>query len=369
MASLPAHFVTHVKPADGGVDPPPPPYPGPGVNLSDPPPPAYPGPRVILSNPPMSQPAAPAVNVGYPPPAVHLGCCARNAVKLWNSCVLWLSDRRRRREEERPTVLASETRVWKWALFVVGNIVTVAGVVFEISELDVCFDETVVLGDDDDDVGTPQENAETTYQWTMAMFVVGLWVDLFSAVSLSAIYRYPLDIKSAHLIPPEDTRNKRMKSIINFLAPFSWGVVYMLGGLVSMNHGENFSCGGGVDSSGFSQYLYTSGAFMTVFGVFLLGLSVFMTKAACCPSTTPLGAGPTGDNCCAKCVRKLVLTKSWALDFGWQVHGTILSYRIGAIGLTAAILVGLFGGLGEVLAALGSMVSNEVREIVGPVAL
>lgn len=313
---------------------------------------------------------------GYPPPA-QLGPSARRAVRLWNSCYLWLSDELRRRRETRPTVLPSESRIWKWALFLVGNLVTVAGVVYEIAELDVCFDEKTHVAEDDDD--TPEENAENALNYTMIMFVVGLWVDVFSAVSLSAVYRYPLDIKSAHLIPPGDVRNARMKAIVDFLVPFSWGTVYFLGGLVSMMHGENSACGGGAGGSGLADYLFTSGSFMMLFGLFLLVMSAFVAKAACCPARTPPpGVGPKDgaprEECaCTTWTRnslgKYLLSAGWALDLGWQVHGAILSYRVGAVSLTTAVLVGLFGGLGELLAALGSMAPQEVQELAGPVAM
>lgn len=385
-----------VRPADDGSigPPPPPPYPGPGVRVSNPPPPPYSGPAVNLSNlpaprypgpasvhaaanPPLApQHPGPTAIGGYPPPR-QLGWCAQKAVRLWNSCYLSVKDRRREFREGRPTVLPSESRVWKWALFSAGNLITVAGIVYEIAGLNVCFDEKVALTDDDDD-NTPRENAHNAYTWTMIMFVVGLWVDLFSAVSLSAIYRYPLDIKSAHLIPPGDTRHLRMRAVVDFLAPFSWGTVYFWGGPVSTKHAENSTCGGGGGGGpGLAQYLFTSGALIMILGLLLLGISAFMAKAACCPCSGPRGAYPAGrpppQECfCIRWVRnglnKRVLSTGWALDLGWQVHGAILSYRIGSFSLTEVVLVGLFGALGELLALLGSMVP-KVQEVVGPLAM
>lgn len=61
-------------------------------------------------------------------------------------------------------------------MFIAGNYV---GIVSEISELNVCFDEN--LNDDDDD--TPQEQANETYD---------LLSFLLSAIILSMIYRSPI---------------------------------------------------------------------------------------------------------------------------------------------------------------------------------
>eukprot|EP00903_Cladosiphon_okamuranus_P012840 g11998.t1 len=140
-------------------------------------------------------------------------------------------------------------------MFMVGNLITVASVVYELAELDVCFDEKISMTEDDDD-NTPQENAEATHRSTLIMLVVGLFVDVFSAVLLSAIYRSPLDIKSAHLIPAGDVRNARVTAIVEFLAPFSWGTVYFWGGFVSASHAENRTCGGGAGGAGLDKYLW-----------------------------------------------------------------------------------------------------------------
>lgn len=272
-------------------------------------------------------------------------------------------------------------------MFIVGNLASVAGIAYEIAELDVCFDEK--LGDDDfTDDKTPEENADGAYANLWFLFIVGLWVDVFSAVSLSAVYRTPLDIKSAHKIPPGDVRNPQMVAIVNFLAPFSWSVVYLCGGYASQDFGDNLACGGGAGGSGLAEYLRWSGVLMVIFGWGMLLLAAFMVKAACsccccccccCEPRTPHGVHPTqvvrtpprvfGITWSPGTMNKRVLSKSKFFDLGWHLQGAVVSYRIGALGLIEAVLVGLFGGLGAALAELGSLAPREVQEIVGPVAL
>lgn len=255
-------------------------------------------------------------------------------------------------------------------MFLVGNLISIAVVVSEISELSVCFDENL---DDDDD--TPEENAQNTYEWTMFILILGLWVDVFSAVTLSAIYHSPLDIKSAHKIPPGDMRHCGGTVIINFLTPFSWGLVYLLGGLVCTMYGANSPCGGGVGGSGLENYLYASGALMIFMSFVALSLSVVMLLVACCsPSTQAaqrLGTQAPPRGCCTRIrerLHKRVLSMSPFFDLGWQLQGVILSYRVGAFSLATAFLVGASGVLGEVLAAFGSFAPEEVQELVGPIA-
>ena len=139
-------------------------------------------------------------------------------------------------------------------------------------------------------------------------------------------------------------------------------------------HTEHCSCGGGVEGSVFDKYLGRSAWLMLFFGFSMLGLSVCMAKVACCSASTPHGVVRAPPQfCCISWTRdrlhKRVLANSWAFDLGWQLQGVVLSYRIGAISLSSAILVGVFGTLGEVLAALGSLTPTEVQEIVGLIAV
>lgn len=256
-------------------------------------------------------------------------------------------------------------------MFLAGNLISVAMVVYEIASLDVCFDENI--GDDDD---TPEENAESVQTWTVIVLVYGLWVDLFSAIALSVIYQSPLDIKSAHKIPPTDTRNLKMTAIINFLVPFTWGLVYFGGGFLSLMYGDHSTCEGRIGGTALEDYLEVSGVLMCIFAFCMLGLSVpFARPACCCSSNTPPGvhsmvAAPPRC-CCTTWTQDMLHTRVFAksafFDLGWLLQGTILSYRAGSFSAITAVLVGSSGVLGEVLAALGSVAPTAVQELMVPV--
>jgi len=256
-------------------------------------------------------------------------------------------------------------------MFVAGNLISIAVVVSEVASLEVCFDENL---DDDDD--TPEENADRAYSYMMFLLVLGLWIDVFSAVTLSAIYRSPLDIKSAHKVPPGDMRHCGGTCMINFLGPFSWFLVYLFGGLISVHFGQNLPCGGGQGGSGFEDYLVISGGLMLFTSFAMLLMSAIMLLAACCSSSTyeanRRSTHPPPRGCCARIrdsLHKRVLSKSPMFDLGWQLQGVLLSYRVGAFSLSTAVLVAASGVLGEVLAAFGSLAPEAVQELAGPMAL
>lgn len=250
-----------------------------------------------------------------------------------------------------------------WVIFIIGNLVSVVGIVTEIMELDVCFDEN--LADDDD---TPQQKANETYHSLLVSLVFGLLVDVFSAVSLSVIYRSPLDIKSVHKIPREATwTTKTAICIVTFLAPLFWCVVYFAGGVVSMNYGSSSLCGGGAGGLALDWYLQFSGWVMLSFGLFMIGLSFQM----CIVATN--GGGNVNRRYCGCCcwdrdgVHQKVLSLGPLLDFGWQVQGVLLSYRTGALSPIMAFAIGLVAAVGEGLAAFGSFAPEAVQEFAGPV--
>lgn len=350
-----------MNPAGGNAGPPPPQYPGPGVHVANPAAPQYPGPRANGGRPPPPPyPALRAHNANQPPPPPYHGPGVDyegDGGDRWN----------KHRREASSAVVQTESRKRKWAMFLVGNLISVAVVVSEIAELSVCFDEN--LSDDED---TPQENASSTYGWMMFSLILGLWVDVFSAVALSVIYRSPLDIKSAHKIPPGDMRNCGGTAMINFLAPFFWGLVYFSGGFVSIMYGENSPCGGGVGGSALEEYLRYSGVLMALFSAGMLMLSVIILPVVCCSSSTQdvHRTGTPRRGCCTRTrdmLHKRVLSKSPIFDLGWQLQGVVLSYRVGAFSLATAFLVGSSGVVGEVLAAFGSLAPEEVQELVGPI--
>lgn len=263
-----------------------------------------------------------------------------------------------------------EKRKRKWVMFLLGNLISIAVVVSEIAQADVCFSENL-----DDDDNTPEENAENTYFYTMFSLILGLWVDVFSAVILSVIYRSPLDIKSVHKIPSGDMRSCGGTLMINFLAPFSWGLVYFAGGFTSLMYGGNSPCEDGVGGSAFEEYLGVTGVLMCLFSVVMLVLSAVMLIVACCSCSTQeahrLGTPPPPIGCCTRTrqiLHKGVLSMSPVYDIGWQLQGVILSYRVGVFSLATALSVGASGVLGEVLAAYGSFAPEEVQVLAGPAA-
>ncbi len=254
-------------------------------------------------------------------------------------------------------------------MFVAGNLISIAVVVSEIVELNVCFDENL---DDDDD--TPEENAESTYSRMMVLLVLGLWIDVFSAITLSVIYRSPLDIKSAHKIPPGDMRHCGATCMINFLGPFSWFLVYLFGGLISASFGKHSPCGGGQGGSGMEQYLVISGGLMLLTSFAMLLISVIMLLAACCSTSTHeaqrRGTYPPPRGCCARLrdrLHRAVLSKGPIFDIGWQLQGVLLSYRVGSFSLSTAFLVAASGVVGEVLCAFGSLAPEAVQDLLGPI--
>ncbi|CAM9531531.1 unnamed protein product [Ectocarpus sp. 12 AP-2014] len=130
----------------------------------------------------------------------------------------------------------------------------------------------------------------------------------------------------------------------------------------------NSPCGGGVEGSVIQDYLMFSGGVMGLMAFFMLALAFSMCPTCCStPQGNPPGVPPQG--CCynSDSWNTRVLMKGPLLDLGWQLQGTVLSYRAGAISLNAAILLASSGVVGEVLAAFGSFAPQEVQELVAPV--
>lgn len=264
-------------------------------------------------------------------------------------------------------VVKVETRRKKWAMFVAGNLISAAVVISEIAGLDICFDEAG-FGKDDDVTSSAEleaerdREAELTNGVMMFTLIFGLWVEVFSASILSLKYRSPLDIKSVHKIPSDDMRSCGASVIINFLAPFSWAIIYLFGGIASIYFATNSSCGG-QGGSGVELYLALSGLVMTFGGLLMLALSILILFFSCGSPTRHT------DGCCAafrRNVRKRILSNGPYLDLFWQLQGSVWSYRTGGFGLLAFIFVSASGVFGEVLAACGSLAPDIVQELAGP---
>lgn len=262
-----------------------------------------------------------------------------------------------------------ENRGLKWAMFIFGNIISFAVVVFEISTLSVCFEEN--LRDDDD---PPEERADSAYSFLLIALVLGLLIDTSSAMVLSKIYESPLDIKSVHKIPPEDMRQCGGTVMIYFLAPLFWGLVYVVGGIASHYYGQNAPCGGGNGGESLRTYLVVSGVLMAIFVVGMLGFSVVMLLLAGSFCLRHIAARYPGcsvpgcarlDGCCTiirGTLYEKILAKSAIYDLVWQLQGVILSYRAGAFGVAAAVSAGIAGVFGEYLAAVGSLAPIAVEQ-------
>lgn len=349
---------------------------------SDPPAPQYMCPGAHVPSQPAPQQPGPRTYSVYPPPPPYPGLRTHNACPPDGGRVGLRATSDKSRREAQPTALQSETRIWKWTSFLVGNLISVAGIVYEIAGLEeVCIDwsdddiNEQEFDDEDDDT-----EAITTYDWLMLTLIIGLWVDVFSAVSLSAVYRSPLDIKSAYKIPPEDSRNSRMLAIINFLAPFSWGVVYFCGAFgPALEAGLAEPCEGAAGWSGLADLLVVSGMVMMIIGFGMLVLSGHMAQEACsccpccpiCSSVTLDGHMAGSPRCCCitwsrKTMHEKILTKSWAFDLVWQLQGVLISYRLRTLSLIEAVVVLLSAVSGSALATLGSVAPEEVIELVGP---
>lgn len=264
-------------------------------------------------------------------------------------------------------VVKAERRRRKWAMFVLGNLISASVVISELAELNVCFAEYVGNVDDDDLTSGEIEDrknyeASVTNGVMMFTLIFGLWVDVFSALTLSLIYRSPLDIKSVHKIPYDDVRNCGGMVIVFFLAPFSWAVIYLFGGVASIYFATNSSCGG-QGGAGAEAYLAVSGIIMTFGGLFMLALSALILFFSC---GSPLRRT---DGCCASVRRRIsktLLSKGPYFDFFWQMQGLVWTYRTGGLGLIEFISIGTSGVLGEVLAACGSLAPDIVQELAGP---
>lgn len=217
-------------------------------------------------------------------------------------------------------------------------------------------------GDDDDDTDV-DAHAETTYHWILFSLIFGLWADVTSAVILSVIYRSPLDIKSVHKIPADDDRNCGGTFIVLFLAPFSWALICFSVGYASIQFADNSSCGGN-GGSGLRGYLMYSGVFLAILSALLLVLSSIIICFSC---GTPMRCVAGCCNSVRHRIHSMILSKAPYLDLWWQLQGVIWSYRTGSFSLGVAILTGMTGVFGEVLALLGSCAPESVQELVGPI--
>lgn len=267
----------------------------------------------------------------------------------------------------RKDAMKAELKRRKWELFAVGNVISAAVVISEMSKLDVCFDDD--LEDSDDPITDDAERAAeiesaaaSTQGILLTILIFGLWVDVFSAVALSMIYRSPLDIKSVNKILPNDMRHCGGSVMVHFLAPLSWAIIYTFGGGAGVFYWGYSPCDG-EEGEGLRWYLLFSGLFMLLVGLVLLALSVFILPFSC--------GSPTDrtDRCCSafrRKVHKYVLSKGRFLEIFWKVQGAIWAFRSGRFGLLGFLFAATGGIVGDVMATCGSFTPEIVQVLAGP---
>lgn len=230
----------------------------------------------------------------------------------------------------------------KWSMFVIGNLLSAVVLITEMSSLREC-----------------DGGAEIAYYVSILALVFAFCVEFLTAVALSCIYRSPLDIKSVYKIPPSDIRNCGASVIVNFVAPFSWAVIYFLAGDVSLYYSSTDSCRGqdGTEVD-WEAYFYGSGAYMRLAGLVWLVLTalilVFMSGSA-------LGATEAG--CCTvtrRRIHKRFMILGPFLHLFWQVQAALMVYHVGGFGIASTVVVCLVAVVGEMLSVCGSSAPPQI---------
>ena len=260
----------------------------------------------------------------------------------------------------------------KWTLFVVGNLISAAVVVSEISQAKFIFDEylresvnNVVEGGDRSARENECDHADLLRFLVMFTLVFGLLTELFFAVGLSLIYRSPLDIKSSRKVP-RDAQPCGSLLMVNVFAPFSWGIIYASGGIVGLRLDAVSSCVIGSGEPALKMYLYYSSLYMLFVGLKMLGISIFMFFFSC---GSP---AKSTEHCCAAVgvfYGHRILSIAAFLDLFWQLQGSVWLYRVGGVDLAAFIVLCSCGVVGGILASFGSREPDVVEEVVGPLPL
>ena len=244
--------------------------------------------------------------------------------------------------------MPKEERIKKWVVFLIGNMLTIGSVIYELVSLDLCF----VQGETNrNSVGIEETSGNTGD--VEGYLVVALWMgavyEALSAVVLSAIYCSPIDAKSAHKVPPEDTRGHCARLFLRFLTPCTWGVISLLLGLASLRFADFKTC----DTNGgewLTDYLLVSGYAMSIFGTIVLGIfmAIFLPIFACC----------------CKCVRtfsnKLLKTFP-VIDVVWQIQSVIFGYRSGSFSVYVAVALGVVEVIAACLTEYGSFFPPPAR--------
>lgn len=241
-------------------------------------------------------------------------------------------------------------------MFAVEKLASIVCIVFEMATLGVCFDDYVSMYQETSMESTEiaelmDVKAKATYYVVLSVLTFGLVVEIVSALVLSSVYRSPLDIKCVHKIPPDDLRSCGGTMIIFFLAPFSWAVIYLIGGLASALYGLFASCGGN-GGQGLDIYLGWSGLIMMIVG---FGLLITSVVTFCFSFGSP---SRCTDHCCATArrgVSRRILSKGALFEIFWILQGVVWSYRTGEP--TQTILVVMIVSLGLTMFCVGGRVA------------
>ena len=250
-------------------------------------------------------------------------------------------------------------------MFVAGNLISVIVTVSVICQLFVvCFGGYV--GNDDaarqkqgeEDIQTATSRTRDTVLFTLTF---GLLIEIFFAIGFSLIYRVPLDITSVHHIPLDALLSCGEHLMVFFLTPFSWALIYLLGGTASRYISDNASCEehGGKE---LELYLVISGMSMTLVGLTFLGISV----VGLCSSLGLLARCTDGFFAAVNnIISRHMLSTGVILAVCWQLQGVVWSYRAGGFGLVMSIFVGMSGVVGALLPTVGILASEKADMLTG----
>lgn len=238
-------------------------------------------------------------------------------------------------------------------MFLIGNFISLATVLFEISELGACGVEGQVGGQ-------PENNeAEGKVPTAALMILVLLWgtvMDVLSGIIMSCAFCSPLDIKSAHVLVSQGRRTCVLV-VMGFLSCVSWTVLFFSWAFISVGFVDEIPCSDGeVGGAGFEAYLKVSGILMILVGCFALFCLIVLTGASMLVACLSLICCDflSADDWMDGLETTRFLRLNFAFDWLWKVHGTILSYRTGSVGLGMAVFLGFSGTLGEVVGLIGS---------------
>lgn len=241
-----------------------------------------------------------------------------------------------------------------WLLFVLGNLLSAAVVIFEMSQVDGCFDD--VTERQANEMAEIERDTEASLRFlVMAILAFGLVTEFVAAAVLCFVYASPLDIKSLRKIPPKHVPTSAASVVVNLVAPLSWGVIFTCGSFVSLQV-ETFSSCGGHDGPILDMYLIVSGWGMLLVGLGMLGLAGFLAifMFSCGSSASP---DRSADECCTAdkiMYGHRILSKAALLDAFWQLQGSVWLFRTGGVGGFVFVVLVVVSIVGAVLAALGS---------------